>query len=170
MILNQEIQYKPVLIYTDGAAAPNPGPGGYGAILIYGKHQKEFSGGFQKTTNNRMEMMAAIIALEALHEACKVTLRTDSKYIVDTINKGYVFKWRDNGWWRTKKDKAQNVDLWKRLLAACESHDVLFEWVPGHAGILENEQCDQLATTAAKQDNMLIDEGYIHSLTPVIKE
>ncbi len=155
---------KPILIYTDGAAAPNPGAGGYGALLIYGEHEKEFSGGFKKTTNNRMEIMAAIIALEALKEPCKVTLRTDSKYIVDAINKGYVFKWRNNGWWRTKKDKALNIDLWQRLLAACEPHDVLFEWVPGHAGIVENERCDKLATAAAKQNDMPIDEGYIQSL------
>ena len=138
---------KEVIIYTDGACVGNPGPGGYGAIIIFNQHRKELSGGEVQTTNNRMEMMGAITALEALKESCNVKLYSDSRYLVDSIEKGWVKKWQANGW-RRKKDPALNVDLWKRMLAVLEKHDVKFLWMKGHSGHPENERCDALARMA----------------------
>ncbi len=152
-----------VIIYTDGGAIGNPGPGGYGAVLLSGKHRRELSGGFRLTTNNRMELTAAIVALKALKTPCKVTLHSDSQYVVNGINKGWAKKWRANGWMRNKKDPALNPDLWQQLLELCEKHDVTFVWVKGHAGIAENERCDQLTQIAIKSGNLAVDEGYERS-------
>lgn len=137
-----------------------PGPGGYGAVLLYGKHRKELSGGYKLTTNNRMELLACIAALEALKEQCDVTVYSDSKYVVESIAKGWAERWRANGWKRNKKDKAENPDLWGRLLDLCEQHTIQFNWVKGHAGNKENERCDKLAAEAAKQDNLPEDKKY----------
>ena len=153
-------ELKAVTIYTDGAAEPNPGPGGYGVVLIYGHRRKELSGGFQLTTNNRMEILAAIVGLEALTEPCKVELYSDSKYLVDAMMQGWVRRWRANGWWRTKQEQAANSDLWARLLALCDQHQVEFRWVKGHAGIRENERCDQLSMQFLGKSNSPADEGY----------
>jgi len=142
------VTLKEVVIYTDGACSGNPGPGGYGAVIIFNNHRKELSGGEEQTTNNRMEMMGAIVALEALKEPCKVKLYSDSRYVVDAIEKGWVKKWQANGWRRNKRDSALNVDLWLRMLAALEKHDAKFLWIKGHAGHPENERCDSLARLA----------------------
>ena len=139
---------KEVVIYTDGACSGNPGPGGYGAVIIFNQHKKEISGGERQTTNNRMEMMGAIAALEALKEPCKVKLYSDSRYVVDAIDKGWVIKWQANGWRRNKRDPALNVDLWLRMLAALDKHDAKFLWLKGHSGHPENERCDLLARAA----------------------
>lgn len=136
---------KHVEIFTDGACSGNPGPGGYGAVLRFGAHQKELSGGAADTTNNRMELMGVIAALEALREPCAVTLTTDSKYVCDSVTKGWVKKWKANNWIKSDKKPALNADLWERLLPLLERHDVAFVWVKGHAGHPENERCDRLA-------------------------
>jgi ribonuclease HI len=147
---------KKVFLYTDGACSGNPGPGGYGAILKSGsgEHSKEISGGFQHTTNNRMELMAAIKGLECLKEPCEVTVVSDSRYIVDAMEKGWAEKWRANQWMRNKKEKALNPDLWEKLLDLCGRNSVKFEWVNGHSGHPENERCDQLAVAAAAKPNL----------------
>ncbi|RMF22889.1 MAG: ribonuclease HI [Cyanobacteria bacterium J083] len=152
--------WKKVTIYTDGACSGNPGTGGYGAVLLYNQHRKELSGGFKLTTNNRMEMMAVIAALESLKTPCYVTLHTDSKYIVDAITQGWAKKWQANNWKRNKKEKAKNPDLWEKILDLCNRHHVEFVWVKGHAGILENEVCDRLAVAASRAENLLEDSGY----------
>ena len=136
---------KKVEIFTDGACSGNPGPGGYGVILRYNGVEKELSGGDSETTNNRMELTAAIKGLEALKERCIVTLYSDSKYLTDAINCGWAVKWRENGWMRTRREPALNPDLWERLLNLIEEHEVTFVWVKGHAGHPENERCDRLA-------------------------
>ena len=151
---------KRVDIYTDGACLKNPGPGGYGVVLQYGPHRKELSGGFRLTTNNRMELYAAIAALRALKNPCEVRLFSDSKYVVDAMRQGWARRWRDNGWWRNKANKAVNSDLWAELLELCEQHHIEFFWVKGHAGILENERCDSLAETAAIRHPEQIDTAY----------
>jgi ribonuclease HI len=151
---------KHVTIYTDGSSIGNPGPGGYGIVLSYGKHRKELSGGFRCTTNNRMELMGAIVALESLTETCKVTLLSDSKYVIDGIRRGWAKKWKAAGWMRTKKEPAINVDLWEKMLELSDKHEVGFRWVKGHSGVVENERCDELAVTAAKQRNLQVDQGY----------
>ena len=138
---------KLIELYTDGACSGNPGPGGYGAILKYGEHIKELSGGEEQTTNNRMELTAVIVALEALKEPCSVLLTTDSKYVVDGIEKGWAKSWRENGWKKKDKKPALNPDLWGRLLDILEVHEVKFNWVKGHAGHPENERCDELAVS-----------------------
>ncbi len=153
-------EMKHVIIYTDGACMNNPGPGGYGVVLIHGEKRRELSGGFRKTTNNRMEITAAIEALKSLRYPCKVTLRTDSQYLVNTIEKGWAKKWRANGWMRNPKERALNPDLWQKLLALCDMHRVTFEWVRGHAGNIENERCDRLCVEASKRADLPIDEGY----------
>ena len=135
---------KEVNLYTDGACRGNPGRGGYGAILVYGKYEKEISGGEELTTNNRMELMAAIAGLEALKERCAVTLYSDSKYLVDAFVEGWVYSWRDAGW-RRGKDELKNPDLWERLFTLCKKHEVSFVWVKGHNGHDYNERCDKLA-------------------------
>ncbi|EKQ71097.1 ribonuclease HI [Leptolyngbyaceae cyanobacterium JSC-12] len=151
---------KVVEIYTDGACLGNPGPGGYGVVLLCEGHRKELSAGYRLTTNNRMEIMGAIAGLQALKFPCKVTLYSDSQYVVNAMTKGWAKKWRANGWKRNKTENAVNPDLWEQLLELCEKHDVTFKWVRGHAGNLENERCDVLAVAAAKQSDLLVDEGY----------
>ena len=154
---------KCVIIYTDGAAEPNPGPAGYGVVSKYGQIRKERSGGFEASTNNRMELLATIVGLEALTKTCCVTLYSDSKYVVDSVNRGSVFNWRDNDWFITRSVRAKNVDLWDRFIAAYEKHKVTLVWVPGHAGIPENERCDQLAVEAAQAKSRSVDLGYADS-------
>ena len=151
---------KHVIIYTDGACTGNPGPGGYGAVLIYGEHRREISGGYRLTTNNRMELMGPIKGLETLNQSCQVTLHSDSQYVVEGVEKGWAKRWRGNGWMRNKREQAVNPDLWGRLLDLCETHDVEFRWVRGHAGDPENERCDQLAVEAAHKEELPTDEGY----------
>lgn len=151
---------KKVAIYTDGACTGNPGPGGYGVILEHGDKRREISGGYRLTTNNRMELTAAIVGLEALRYPCDVTLYTDSQYLANGIEKGWAAKWRANGWRLASKQPAVNVDLWSRLLALCEEHNVRFVWVKGHAGHEENERCDQLSVAAASQKDLPPDPGY----------
>jgi ribonuclease HI len=151
---------KNVNLFTDGACKHNPGPGGYGVVLLYDSHRKEMSGGYRRTTNNRMEIMAAIVGLEALKEPCQVTLTSDSQYLVNAIEKGWAAKWQANGWKRNSKEKAINPDLWERLLDLCKTHKVKFQWVRGHAGHAENERCDELATEAAQGSNLDADEIY----------
>ena len=136
---------KQVEIFTDGACSGNPGPGGWGAVLRYGSAEKELSGGAADTTNNRMELSAVIAALSALKEPCKVTLTSDSKYVIDAVTKGWAKKWQASGWVKSDKKPALNADLWEKLLALLEKHDVRFVWVKGHAGHPENERCDRLA-------------------------
>ena len=137
---------KMVTVYTDGACRGNPGPGGYGVILQYGEARRELSGGEPETTNNRMELMAAICGLSALKEPCEVTLYSDSRYLVDAVTLGWARSWQATGW---KRGKAKNPDLWERLLSLLDIHRVSFVWVRGHDGHPENERCDALATAAA---------------------
>ena len=151
---------KEVEIYTDGACSGNPGKGGYGVVLLYQGKRKELSDGFSKTTNNRMEILAVIKGLEALKEPCKVRLYSDSKYVVDAMEKGWVNKWRQNGWKRNKTEMASNVDLWIRLLTLLETHQVQFVWVKGHAANIENERCDTLARQAILGGNLKKDDIY----------
>lgn len=139
---------KKVTIYTDGACSGNPGPGGYGIVMVYGAHRKELSGGEPQTTNNRMEMMGVIKGLEMLKEPCEVEIVSDSKYVVDAVEKGWAVRWRENGWKRNKKEPALNPDLWEKMLALLEKHKVKFRWIKGHAGHAENERCDELARGA----------------------
>jgi ribonuclease HI len=153
-------QKPKVTIYTDGACEPNPGPGGYAAVLIHPKSRKEISGGFRRTTNNRMEMLAAIKALEFLNQPCAITVFSDSKYLVDSIQLGWAARWKKKNWWRTNQERAENFDLWDRLLNLCAEHQVTFQWVRGHAGNIENERCDQLSCAAIKAPNLEIDQGY----------
>ena len=154
-------QDSTVTIYTDGACIGNPGPGGYGAVLLSGEHRKELSGGYSETTNNRMEILAAIVGLEALNSPSNVFLYSDSQYLVNAIEKGWARKWQANGWMRNRKEPALNPDLWQRLLPLTEKHNVEFRWVRGHSGVKENERCDQLATTFAKRKGLPADSGYV---------
>lgn len=142
---------KKVEIYTDGACSGNPGPGGWGAVLIYNNNIKELSGAKLNTTNNRMELTAVIEALKALKEHCEVTLTTDSKYVCDAINKGWVYSWKKNNWKKADKKPALNVDLWEELLILLEKHEVKFIWVKGHNGHKYNERCDELAVNEYKK-------------------
>lgn len=142
---------KNVCIYTDGACKGNPGAGGYGTILVYNGREKELTGGFVETTNNRMELTAAIVGLEALKEPCNVTLYSDSKYLVDSITKGWVYGWKSKGWKKSDGSAALNVDLWQRLLNVLAEHKVEFVWVKGHAGHHFNERCDSLAVSSAEK-------------------
>ena len=149
-----------ITIYTDGSSRGNPGPGGYGVVMmakVNGKpYRRELSEGFRKTTNNRMELLAVIKGIEALKkEGTAVTIYSDSKYVVDAVEKGWIWSWQKKGF----KDKA-NVDLWKRFIPLYKSHKVSFKWVKGHAGIPENERCDELAVDAAESSNLKVDEGY----------
>lgn len=152
-----------VSIFTDGSARGNPdGPGGYGTILQYidGNgilHEREFSAGYKKTTNNRMELMAVIVGLEALNRPCEVELYSDSKYVIDAFKQHWVDSWLKNNWKNSQKKPVKNIDLWKRLLEAKEQHQVHFNWVKGHAGHPENERCDKLATSAADSSDLLDD-------------
>ena len=142
---------KTVTIYTDGACSGNPGPGGYGAILVYGGAEKEFSGGEALTTNNRMELLGAITGLAALKEPCEVVLTSDSKYLVDAVNKKWAVGWRKKGWKKGDGKPALNIDLWERLLDLLEIHRVTLVWVKGHAGHPYNERCDRLAVSEAEK-------------------
>jgi len=143
-------------IYTDGACSGNPGPGGYGIVMKYKAQRKELSNGFRLTTNNRMELLSVIIALENIKkEACDVIVYSDSKYVLDSINLGWVYNWQKKGF----KDKA-NPDLWKRFLVIDKKHSVKFVWVKGHASNKENNRCDEIAVAASKSSHLLIDEGY----------
>ena len=152
-----------VKIFTDGSARGNPdGPGGYGTILQYVDgngtlHERTYSQGYEKTTNNRMELMAAIVGLEALNRPCEVELYSDSQYLINAFNQHWIDGWIKKGWKRGKSEPVKNTDLWKRLLAAAQPHTIRYIWVKGHAGHPENERCDQLATTAADGDNLLKD-------------
>jgi len=156
-----------VNIYTDGSAKGNPnGPGGYGTVLLYvdpkGRtHRREYSAGYERTTNNRMELMAAIAGLEALVRPCEVDLYSDSQYLVRAFNDRWIDGWIKKGWKRGKNEPVKNVDLWKRLQKAMEPHRVTFHWVKGHAGDEENERCDELATRAADGDDLLEDTGAV---------
>lgn len=154
-----------VKIYTDGACSGNPGKGGYGAILLAVddngvEHKKELSAGYKLTTNNRMELMAAIVGLEALKKPCDVELTSDSKYLVDAINQKWIEGWIKKGWKGANKQPVKNVDLWQRFLKAKEPHNVKFIWIKGHAGHEYNERCDKMAVASANSDNLLTDEGF----------
>ncbi len=140
---------KKVELYTDGACRGNPGNGGWGAILVYQGKEKELSGGEEVTTNNRMELMAAIAGMEALKEPCAITLTSDSKYLTDAVNKGWLESWKKNGWRKSDKSPVLNVELWKRIDELISMHEVEFVWVRGHAGHPYNERCDALATAYA---------------------
>ena len=144
---------KQVEVFTDGACSGNPGPGGWGAILRFGAREKELSGGEENTTNNRMELTAVIKALEALKEPCRVLLTTDSRYVADGLEKGWARSWQKNGWKKADKKPALNPDLWERLLALTEEHEVTVLWIKGHAGHPENERCDRLATAFYRSEN-----------------
>jgi len=148
-----------VTIYTDGACIDNPGQGGYGVVILYESHREELSGGFSLTTNNRMEIIAAIVGLRYLKMKSSVTIYSDSQYLVYGIEKGWAKKWKTNNWKR-KGGKAINPDLWEQLLDLCSQHEVEFKWVRGHSGNVENERCDQLALQAATQEELPPDTGY----------
>ncbi|MPW27738.1 ribonuclease HI [Agarivorans sp. B2Z047] len=150
---------KEVHLFTDGSCLGNPGPGGYGALLVYQAHRKELSQGYRLTTNNRMEMLAAIIGLESLTQACKVVLTTDSQYVRQGITQ-WIHNWKKRDWKTAAKAEVKNADLWKRLDAACQRHQVEWHWVKGHAGHPENERVDDLAREAATNNASLIDEVY----------
>lgn len=154
-----------VTLYSDGSSRGNPGPGGYGSVLLYtdpaGKlHTLEKSQGYRRTTNNRMELMGVIIGLEALKRPCTVEVHTDSQYVVNAFNKNWVDGWLKRGWKNSQKEPVKNIDLWKRLLVAKEPHEVTFHWVRGHAGHEYNERCDTLATRAADSGALIEDEGF----------
>lgn len=147
---------KRIFLYSDGAAKGNPGPGGYGAVLIFGSHRKELSQGFRETTNNRMELLAVIAGLEALTtNEHAIEIYSDSKYVVDAINKGWLRNWMKTGF-----KKKKNVDLWQRFIPLQKKFDLHFNWLKGHAGHVENERCDTLAVEAAESNRLLVDVGY----------
>lgn len=149
-----------VTAWTDGCCLGNPGPGGWAAVLLSGGNRKEISGGYRRTTNNRMEILGVIRALEALKERCDVTVRSDSQYVVKAMNEGWAESWKRRGWVTASKAPAANPDLWERLLRVRLNHRVAFEWVKGHSGVAENERCDELANAAAKASDLPEDEGY----------
>jgi ribonuclease HI len=151
---------KTVEIYADGACLGNPGPGGYGVVLLHGKRRKELSGGFRLTTNNRMELMAAIMGLRALKQKCKVVLHSDSQYVVKAMNNNWPQTWQKNNWKRGRNEKVMNPDLWEELLDLTKKHEVEFRWVPGHSGIVENERADRLSVMAAEEPDLPPDHGY----------
>jgi ribonuclease HI len=153
-----------IIIYTDGGSINNPGPGGYGAVIINGSTRQELSKGYRLTTNNRMELLACIAGLSAVEKRAAIVLYSDSQYVVNGMTKGWAEKWRANGWMRTKTEPARNADLWKRMLQLCAKHDVQFKWVKGHAGIAGNERCDELATQAANGINLAVDRVYEKSI------
>ena len=147
----KDVVMKTVTIYTDGACSGNPGPGGWGAVLLYGGHQKEISGGEARTTNNRMELTAVISALSLLKEPCRVELWSDSKYVIDALEKGWAKGWRARGWVKSDKKPALNPDLWEKLLQLAGVHDLRYHWVKGHAENAWNNRCDQLAVAESKK-------------------
>ncbi|RAX01133.1 MULTISPECIES: ribonuclease HI [unclassified Photorhabdus] len=152
---------KQVEIFTDGSCLGNPGPGGYGVLLRYQQHEKNLSGGFYRTTNNRMELMAAIIGLETLTRPCKIVLTTDSQYVRQGITQ-WIHNWKKRGWRKADKSPVSNVDLWQRLDQAISRHDIDWQWVKGHAGHDENERCDELARAAANSPTET-DTGYLEN-------
>ncbi|MBR5259261.1 MAG: ribonuclease HI [Eggerthellaceae bacterium] len=154
-----------VIIYSDGSSRGNPGPGGYGSVLHFRDssgqlHVKELSGGYANTTNNRMELMGVIAALEALKRPCNIKVVSDSQYVVNAFNQDWISGWLKRGWKNAQKQPVKNVDLWQRLLSAAEPHQITWVWVKGHAGHPENERCDELATAAADGSNLQIDKGF----------
>lgn len=155
-----QVSMPHVEIYTDGGCKPNPGPGGYGVVLLHPQKRAEISGGFRATTNNRMEILAAIKGLELLKRPCHVTLYSDSQYLVNAITKGWALKWKKKNWQLNRTARAKNSDLWMKLLPLCETHQVKFRWVRGHAGNRENERCDQLSLAARRTPNLPADEGH----------
>ena len=152
---------KEVYLYTDGACSGNPGPGGYGAILVYNGHEKVISAGYRETTNNRMELLGVIVGLSALNEPCKVQLYTDSIYVSEAIEKGWAVSWQENGWRKKDKKPAKNPDLWEQLLALLNKHQVVIHWLKGHAGHEYNERCDKLAVAAYLSNELLEDTNYM---------
>ncbi|MBU4581893.1 MAG: ribonuclease HI [Proteobacteria bacterium] len=156
-----------IIIYTDGGCTGNPGPGGYGAVIIDGDSRSELTQGFRRTTNNRMELMACIAALDCLEPPADAILHSDSRYVVNGISKGWARKWRANGWMRTKSEAAENADLWAKLLDLCDRRRVRFVWVHGHAGNRENERCDRLATGAVQGPDLKEDHAYVWGNTRV---
>lgn len=154
---------KQVEIYTDGSSRGNPGPGGYGTVVRYGPHERELSQGYLATTNNRMELLAAIAGLEILKEPCRVTVYSDSRYLVDAVTKGWIEGWKKRGWKKKDKAEVKNVDLWQRLEKAAAPHEVEWRWVKGHAGHEMNERCDLLATSAADGESgpLVRDPGFV---------
>jgi len=151
---------KKVVIHTDGGCKGNPGPGGYGAVIVFGKYRRELSGGYRLTTNNRMELRAAIAALKILSEPCVVELHSDSKYLIDAINKKWIVGWQKKNWTTSTKQPVKNKDLWIDLLEAIKPHQIRWCWVKGHAGHKENERCDELANIAIASKNLLEDTGF----------
>lgn len=147
-------------IWTDGACVVNPGPGGYGVVFKYQGRKWEKAGGFRMTTNNRMEIMGALVALETLPDRCKVTIYTDSQYLGNSIAKGWAKRWESKGWKKKGNKKVPNADLWERMLQLCARHEVEFRWIKGHNSIADNERCDQLAESAARKPDLPADEGY----------
>lgn len=159
-----------IVIYTDGSSLGNPGPGGYGVVIPSNGGRRELSGGFRRTTNNRMELLACIVSLEQFESPAAVDLYTDSRYVADGMTKGWAKRWQRNGWRKSTGAQALNIDLWERLLALCNRHDVNFIWVRGHAGNPGNERCDALATQAAAQPNLPADKAYEAVVAPVAKK
>jgi ribonuclease HI len=149
-----------VTLYTDGGCIKNPGPGGFGAVLLAGGRRKELSGGYHRTTNNRMEIMAVIAGLEALRRPCTVQVYSDSQYVVNAMRSGWAKRWKENGWMRTADEPALNADLWERVLELCSRHRVSFSWVKGHGKNVENNRCDTLARGAATRSPLARDERY----------
>ena len=158
------MERQPIKVYTDGACSGNPGPGGYGVIMRCGDYEKEMSEGYACTTNNRMELLAVIKALEAIRwEGADVTIWSDSSYVVDAVEKGWVFSWEKKGF-----AKKANPDLWMRFLAVYRRHRVRFQWIRGHNGHPENERCDRLAVAAAASGQLLVDEQYVNEQQPIL--
>ncbi len=151
---------KSVQVFTDGACSGNPGAGGCAAMLVYGSHRKEFVRGYRWTTNNRMEIMAVIMGLEALRYPCVATIHSDSKYLVRACTAGWLKRWKSNGWRTIKRTEVKNVDLWQRLDELLSIHELHFQWVKGHNGHPENARCDKLAVKAAKRKRLEIDSGF----------
>mgnify|MGYP002856141602 CR=1 FL=1 len=154
---------RPVIcLYTDGACSVNPGPGGYGIVLRCGSYEKELSGGFSLTTNNRMELLAVILGLEVIKwEKASVRVFSDSSYVVKAVNEGWLFSWEKRGWKKSDRKKVENIDLWQRFLLVYRRHEVTFQWVEGHAGHPENERCDRLAVAAREGRDLRSDDGYL---------
>ena len=151
---------RTVTVFTDGSCLGNPGPGGWACVLLWNGHRKELSGGFARTTNNRMEIYAVLMALTALNRACTVELHTDSRYLADAVEKRWLAKWRKNGWKTADKKPVKNRDLWERLAEMLKGHQVRFCWVKAHAGTADNERCDELAKAAAGKRGLPPDQGY----------
>ncbi len=159
---------KRVIIHTDGACKGNPGPGGYGIVMICGRHRLELSKGFSRTTNNRMELLAVIAAFEALKEPCEITLLSDSKYVIDAMTKNWLGLWKAKGWRTASNGPVKNKDLWLRLSAAAGDHKISWKWLRGHAGHKENERCDRLAVAAAAKSPLPEDEGFEEEEHPLV--